>query len=100
LEVNLVPKTESSIAENNNNNIIRGSINTSEVGTVYTEGRGLLTSKEGETATWTGQGIRQRSLDGNTRFRGSLFFPTQSTGALSVLNNVVGIFHYEIDKDG
>ena len=31
--------------------------------------------------------------------RGSVYFRTSSTGALSFLNNLVGVFEYEVDSN-
>lgn len=107
LEVDPLPKIESSYTANYT---INGNITVSEVGTywsimkldgtMYGEGHGVFSTSGGETGTWTGQGAGERTADGKIRFRGSLFFNAQTNGALSVLNNMVGIFHFEIDKDG
>ena len=34
---------------------------------------------------------------GKARFRGSVFYKTSLTGKLFALNNLVGVFEYEID---
>ena len=70
-------------------------------GSIYGEGQGVLMSKDGqEMATWTGQGIGRFTSPGKIRFAGSLFFSTSSTGKLSFLNNLVGVFEYESDESG
>jgi len=70
-------------------------------GAIYGEGQGVLMSKDGqEMATWTGQGIGRVTSPGKIRFAGSLFFSTSSTGKLSFLNNLVGVFEYESDESG
>ena len=70
-------------------------------GAIYGEGQGVLMSKDGqEMATWTGQGIGRFTSPGKIRFAGSLFFSTSSTGKLSFLNNLVGVFEYESDESG
>ena len=70
-------------------------------GAIYGEGQGVLMSKDGkEMATWTGQGIGKFTSPGKIRFAGSLFYNTQSTGKLAFLNNLVGVFEYEIDELG
>jgi len=112
LEIHPLPKVETSYIENIT---IRGgeNITASEIatfwsvmkpdGSVYGEGQGIITTLLGETATWTGQGIGHFTDDGKIRFTGSLFFSTpflETAGKLGFLNNVVGIFVYEIDKDG
>ena len=75
----------------------------SETGVMYGEGQGVITSRDGQgMTTWTGQGIGRFTGAGKISFRGSLFYHTTSTGGgkLSFLNNVVGIFEYEIDGQG
>jgi hypothetical protein len=58
-------------------------------------------STSGETATWTGYGIGHLAAGGRrVSYRGSLFFRTNSTGKMSFLNNIVGIFEYEVDESG
>jgi hypothetical protein len=70
-------------------------------GAIYGEGQGVIMSKDGqEMATWTGQGIGRFISPGKIRFTGSLFFSTASTGRLSFLNNLVGVFEYETDESG
>jgi hypothetical protein len=54
----------------------------------------------GETATWTGYGIGCLAAGGRVSYRGSLFFRTNSTGKMSFLNNIVGVFEYEVDESG
>ncbi len=70
-------------------------------GAMYGEGQGVITTKDAqEMATWTGQGIGRFTGPGRISFRGSLFFITSSTGKLSFLNNLVGVFEYEVDELG
>ena len=70
-------------------------------GAIYGEGQGVIMSKDGqEMAIWTGQGIGRFTSPGKIRFTGSLFFSTSSTGRLSFLNNLVGVFEYETDESG
>jgi hypothetical protein len=72
-----------------------------EEGTMYGEGQGVLTTKDGQgMATWTGQGIGRFTSPGKISFRGSLFFRAHSGGKLSSLNNIVGVFEYEVDEEG
>jgi hypothetical protein len=107
LEVHPVVKMETSFIQNDT---ILGNITTFEVGTydtvmrpdgsLYGEGQGFFSTQDGQMGVWTGQGIGHFTEDGKTRFHGSLFFNTQSSGSLSFLNNLVGIFYYEVDKEG
>ena len=65
----------------------------------YAEGQGIITSKEGEIATWKGYGIGNYNVSSRTD-RGSVFFKTASNGKLSFLNNKIGVFEYEADENG
>jgi hypothetical protein len=74
-----------------------------EVGVMHGEGQGIITTKDGQgMATWTGHGIGRFTSPGKISFRGSLFFsaPSASGGKLSSLNNLVGVFEYEVDEQG
>ena len=75
-----------------------------EGGVLYGEGQGIITTKDGQgMATWTGQGIGRFTGPGKVSFRGSIFLRTPSTsqgGKLSSLNNMVGVFEYEVDEMG
>jgi hypothetical protein len=54
-------------------------------------------------ATWTGQGIGKFTAPGKVSFRGSIFLRTPSIsegGKLSSLNNMAGVFEYEVDETG
>jgi hypothetical protein len=70
-----------------------------QANTIYAEGYGVITSKDGEMATWKGYGIGRQSGNKQTH-RGSVFMSTSSTGNLSFLNNKVGVFEYEIGENG
>ena len=75
-------------------------------GVMYGEGQGLVTTKDNghtEMATWTGQGIGRFTGPGRISFHGSLFFLiplTSEVTKLSFLNNLVGVFEYEVDEAG
>jgi hypothetical protein len=74
-----------------------------EAGVMYGEGQGVITTTDGKgMATWTGQGIGRFTGQGKISFRGSVFYRTSSTGGgkLSSINNVVGVFEYEVDGQG
>jgi hypothetical protein len=65
-------------------------------------GQGIVISKDGQgTSSWTGVGRFTGS--GKVSFRGSLFYRTPSAsegGKLSFLNNMAGVFEYEVDETG
>lgn len=46
---------------------------------------------------YTGPGVGSITGPGKARFRGSVFYKTSLTGKLKALNNLVGVFEYEID---
>ena len=71
-----------------------------EGGVQYGEGNGILMTKDGsEVVTMTGKGVARMTESGVMRYVGSNFCSTTSTGKLAFLNNVVGIFEYEVDKE-
>jgi len=53
-------------------------------------------------ATWTDKGIGRFTGPGKISFCGSIFYRPTSTGGgkLSFLNNLVGVFEYEVDEEG
>jgi hypothetical protein len=69
-------------------------------GLYYSEGQGIVMTTDGiQIASWNGYGIGRHSDNGQKKFdRGSVYFRTSSTGALSFLNNLVGLFEYEVDN--
>jgi hypothetical protein len=105
-----IPKMETSFAmEGNYRGISCTDVGTytsvlREGGVLYGEGQGIITTKDGQgMATWTGQGIGKFTAPGKVSFRGSIFLRTPSTsqgGKLSSLNNMVGVFEYEVDEMG
>ncbi len=68
-------------------------------GILYGEGQGIIMTNDGtEVATWKGSGIGRMSGVGKVSFRGAIYWSTASTDKLAPLNNVVGIFEYEVDE--
>jgi hypothetical protein len=109
------PKIEVTISENGT---LKGGIETTDIvtywsvprpgGAFYAEGKGVFMTKDGsnETATWTGQGIAHYSAN-KRRDIGSVFCRSSSSsssltkgGKLAFLNNLVGVFEYEVDENG
>ncbi len=107
IEVNPHPKIESTFVANST---VLGDILGHDLGsywaTLYTngsvhgEGNGIITTEEGEMVTWTAEGMGNTSAEGDIIFEGSLIYNTSSNGELSYLDNKVGIFVYEVDKQG
>jgi hypothetical protein len=56
-------------------------------------GHGILTTKDGQMATWVAYDIgRIKANTGVTTFNGIMFFGTNSTGSLAFLNNLAGLY--------
>jgi hypothetical protein len=70
-------------------------------GILYGEGQGVITAENGETVTWDSQEIGNTSPNGEITFKGSIFFRTLSpTGSLGFLDNMVGVFTFQVDSSG
>jgi hypothetical protein len=54
---------------------------------------------EPEMISYTGEGIGRVGSTGNITWRGSVFYKKSSGDKLAFLNNMVGVFESEIDKD-
>lgn len=68
-------------------------------GTLYGEGQGVVMSTEGDSATYTGQGIGKFGPGGSVSFRGAIYYQS-ATGKLARLNSTVGVFEYEDEGNG
>lgn len=68
-------------------------------GNWYGEGQGIIMGKEGELATWVGQGVGTIKKDGGVSFRGAIYYQT-SVAAWSRLNSVAAIYEFEVDAQG
>ena len=69
-----------------------------ENGGLYGEGQGVVMTEDGENVTWTARGIGKMKEKG-AEYRGSVFFNTSSQ-KLARLNSIVGVFEYDVDKEG
>jgi hypothetical protein len=70
-------------------------------GILYGEGQGVITGENGEKVTWDSQEIGSMAPNGEITFRGSIFFRTLSpTGSLGFLDNMVGVFIFQVDPSG
>ncbi len=72
----------------------------SGTGVMHAVGRGIIMTKDGEMATYTGEGVGRIADGGEINWRGSIFYRTSSTGKLAFLNNLVGLFETGIDSEG
>src|SRR5262245_29805556 len=68
-------------------------------GTLYGEGNGIVMGKEGDMATFIGQGVGTLKKDGTVSFRGALYYQSSSP-KWSRLNSVAAIFEHEVDTAG
>jgi hypothetical protein len=68
-------------------------------GTQYGEGQGVMMTRDGKVATWTGHGVGVRSKDGSATYRGALYFQTMPP-RWSRLNKVAVLFEYAVDAEG
>ncbi|MDQ4073828.1 MAG: hypothetical protein M3162_05920, partial [Thermoproteota archaeon] len=68
-----------------------------EGGAFYGEAKGDFTTDEGETITYTAQGLGRYISESKLRFTGSDFLYTFPAGNLGHLNNTVGVFEVEVD---
>lgn len=74
--------------------------NTSSKGVLHGVGNGIITTEEGDIATYTGEGIGRSDASGVLKWRGAVFFETSSEGKLGFLNNIVGVFEAQVDAQG
>jgi quercetin dioxygenase-like cupin family protein len=69
-------------------------------GLLYGEGQGMITTKDGETAIWKGNGVGRPTGRGSAvSWRGAVYYQT-SADHLKRLNGVAGIFEHEADENG
>lgn len=63
-------------------------------------GQGLITTQQGDVASWTGTGVGRSTGSGMAAsWRGSICYQTHSQ-ALARLNKIAGIFEFEVDENG
>ena len=68
-------------------------------GTLYGEGQGVVMGKDGEMATWIGQGVGLLGKGGGVTFRGAVYYHSASP-RWSKLNTVAAVYEYEVDAQG
>lgn len=69
-------------------------------GVLHGWGNGVVMSKEGDVASYTGEAIGKIDSSGTVRWRGSLFYKSSSNRKLASLNNLVVVLEAEVDADG
>jgi hypothetical protein len=104
-----VPKLEISVS---NEGMLKGTIEHTEMwtycteqrpdGVQYGQGIGVMMTKDGtgEVVCISGQGVGKMMDSGILRYVGANFYSTSSTGKLAFLNNLVGLFEYDVDGSG
>jgi hypothetical protein len=68
-------------------------------GVLHGKGNAVIMAGNSEMATFEGEAIGRFTADG-VNWRGALFYRTASTGKLSFLNNLVGVFEAVVDFEG
>ena len=68
-------------------------------GSVYGEGQGIVTGKNGETATLRGSAAGRLLGGGAVSYRGASYFESESE-KWKRLNTIAVVFEYEADADG
>jgi len=69
-------------------------------GSIYGEGTGVMTTKNGDAIQMTGSGSALSPAPGGTiRYRGAVHFHTASA-KFSRLNGIAGVFEYDVDAAG
>ena len=69
-------------------------------GVIHGLGKGVVNTKDGQIATFTGEGIGRFDSAGVLKWRGALFCHTNSEGSLQFLDNMVGVFESNVDALG
>jgi hypothetical protein len=69
-------------------------------GVLHGVGNGMITTEDGDIATYTGEGIGRLDASGVLKWRGAIFFETSSEDKLGFLNNIVGVFEAQVDAQG
>jgi len=68
-------------------------------GSLYGEGQGVIMGKDGDMASWVGQGVGTIKKDGAVSYRGAVYYQSASP-KWTRLNSVAAIFEYEVDGQG
>ena len=68
--------------------------------TSTSKGNGIITTKDGKIATYTGQDLGITDKNGTDTYHGILIFQTDSDGKLAFLDNLIGLYEYKSWSDG
>ena len=67
-------------------------------GHLYGEGRGVCMTKDGESASWVGQGVGHFKQGGGMSWRGTIYFESASP-RFAKLNGMASVFEHESDAN-
>ncbi len=67
-------------------------------GAIYGEGQGVIMTKDGDMAPWSGVGVGRFIGPGKIGYRGSVIMQPSATGKLAFLSNVVLVFEFDVDE--
>ena len=68
-------------------------------GSLYVEGQGIATGKNGETATWRGAGAGRFLGGGAVSYRGAIYYESRSE-KWQRLNTIALVYEYDADAEG
>ena len=68
-------------------------------GTLRGEGRGIVTTEDGDVLTWSGGGVGTMAADGSVAYRGAIYFRTAAE-RFARLNTCACVFEYDVDASG
>lgn len=69
-------------------------------GSMRGSGQGIVTTRSGDVATWTGEGVGRSTGKGmGAHWRGAVYFTT-SAASLRRLTEVAVLFEYDVDAEG
>ena len=67
-------------------------------GFLYGQGQGIVTTKGGDMATWTGSGTGRMKPGGGVSYRGAVYFRSAS-GNFARLNGMAVVYEHETDAN-
>jgi hypothetical protein len=65
--------------------------------TYYGSGKGVITTADGQKATWSAYGIGRSKVNGGIIYHDVIFFNNNSTGKIAFLNNLEGLRSAEVN---
>lgn len=66
---------------------------------IYGVGNGIMSTDDGQMATWTAHDIGHTDDKGVITYRGVMFFNANPSGVLGFLNNVAGLYITQVEGD-